>query len=128
VVLVDDHPGVLVAFGRMLQPYCDVIASVSSGTDAVEVALRLRPDVMVVDLMMPEVDGLEVCRRVKRTLPGIDIIIVTAFDDACVRSVAIRQGASAFVSKSWASATLGQTIQRLATDKLATRIEHPLAG
>src|SRR3954467_7257057 len=75
VVLVDDYPQVLDALGRLLRTYCDVVASVSSGSEAVEAVSRLRPDVLVADLMMPDMDGLEVCRRVKGLVPEIAVII-----------------------------------------------------
>jgi DNA-binding NarL/FixJ family response regulator len=113
VVLVDDHPMVLDALGRMLQRHCEVIASVSSGCEAVEAVRTLRPDILVADLMMPGIDGLEVCRRVKRVAPETAVIIITASDDAAVRTAALRDGASAFVPKHLAAQTLGCTIERV---------------
>jgi DNA-binding NarL/FixJ family response regulator len=104
---------VLTAFGRMLQPSCDVVATVPNGCDAVEAVGRLRPDVLVVDLMMPDLDGLEVCRRVKRTAPDTEVVIVTAFDDTHVQSIALESGASAYVPKHSAAGTLERTIHSL---------------
>ena len=117
VVLADDHPSVLAAFARMLQSSCDVVASACNGFAAVEATSRLRPDVLVVDLIMPDLDGLEVCRRVKRTAPEIDVIIVTAFDDALVENVALRDGAAAFVPKHNVTKVLMATIQRILADR-----------
>jgi DNA-binding NarL/FixJ family response regulator len=113
VVLVDDHPPVLAALGRMLRESCDVVASVSSGSEAIEAVSRLRPDILVADLMMPGIDGLEVCRRVKRLVPETAVVIITASDDTAVRAAALRDGASAFVPKHLAAETLGRTIARL---------------
>jgi DNA-binding NarL/FixJ family response regulator len=113
VVIADDHPSVLVAFARMLQRCCDVVASVPNGQGAIDAADKLRPDILLVDLMLPDLDGLEVCRRVKQNAPDIDIIIVTAFDDPRVREVAMQDGASAFVAKHSAAASLEPTIQRI---------------
>ena len=113
VVLVDDFPQVLAAIGRLLQTYCDVIASVSNGCEAVEAVSRLRPDVLVADLMMPDIDGLEVCRRVKRLTPETAVIILSASDDPAVRAAALRDGASAFISKHLMAETLGRTIERV---------------
>src|SRR5215468_1052588 len=98
-MLVDDHQSVLMAFRRLLQLSCDVVACVSNGRAAVEAAEREKPDVIVVDLMMPDIDGLEVCRRVKQVSPETDVVIVTAFDDEHVHGVALQVGASAFVAK-----------------------------
>jgi DNA-binding NarL/FixJ family response regulator len=113
IVLADDHPAVLVAFARLLQQSCDVVASVSNGTDAIQAVTTLKPDVLVVDLMMPDVDGLEVCRRVIQLVPETDVVIVTAFDDAQVREIALRDGATAFVAKSVASERLEDTVLKI---------------
>ena len=113
VVVADDHPSVLVALGRLLQPSCDVVASVATGKEAIDAAGRLKPDVLIVDLMMPDLDGLEVCRIVKQESPGTAVVIITAFDDPHVRTVAIQKGASAFVAKHTVASTLEQTIRRL---------------
>jgi len=124
VVIADDHPSVLAAFRRLLEPCCDVVATVPNGQGAVEAVERLRPDVLVVDLMMPDLDGLEVCRRVRRAAPATAVVIVTAFDDTHVRTVATEVGASAFVPKHSAATTLEQTVQRIFAEQRAVR-ERP---
>src|SRR5688572_15547659 len=93
VVLADDYPPVLDALGRMLRVSCDVVASVSSGCEAVEAVCRLSPDVLVADLMMQDIDGLEVCRRVKRLMPETVVVIITASDETAIRAAALRDGA-----------------------------------
>jgi two-component system response regulator MprA len=113
VVVAEDHPSVRIAFDRLLKSCCEVVASVSRGCEAVEAVLGLRPDVLVVDLMMPDIDGLEVCRRVKQAAPETDVIIVTAFDDSRIRVTALREGASAFVAKAVAATSLEHTIRRV---------------
>jgi DNA-binding NarL/FixJ family response regulator len=119
VVLADDHPSVLVAFGRLLRPSCEVVASVADGNAAIEAVGALRPDILVVDLMMPDLDGLEVCRKIKQITPETDVIIVTACDDTDVEAVAMRDGASAFVPKYSAPTMLERTIQRIVADRRA---------
>ncbi len=116
IVLADDHPSVLAAFGRLLSPDCDVVASVPNGRGAIDAVNALRPDVLVVDLMMPDLDGLEVCRQVKQSAPDTHVIIVTAYDDSDVRTIALQEGASAFVPKWAAPSTLESLIQRLVAD------------
>src|SRR5262245_38366517 len=110
VVLADDHEAVRVAFGRVLETFCDVVAKVPNGTEAVGAVTRLRPDILVVDLMLPDLDGVEVCRRVKRLAPGTCVVIITAFDDEQVEKAASRVGVSAFVEKYSAVSTLKPTI------------------
>lgn len=111
------------AFARMLAQSCDVVASVSNGSDAIDAVARLTPDVLVVDLMMSDLDGLAVCRRVKEQTPDTDVVIVTAFDDAHVRSVALQEGASAFVPKHSAAEALEPTIGRIFSARHV--IPHP---
>jgi DNA-binding NarL/FixJ family response regulator len=73
--------------------------------------------VLVVDLMMPDLDGLEVCRIVRRTAPETHVIIVTAYDDSEVHSLALQVGAAAFVPKHSAATTLRHTIRRVCADQ-----------
>ena len=113
VVLADDYPPVLAALARMLQESCDVIASVPSGREAVDAVQRLRPDVLVADLMMVDLDGLEVCRQVRKLVPQTAVIIITASDDAAVRAAARRDGAAAFVPKHVATEMLSRTIEQV---------------
>ena len=117
VALADDHPAVLAALGRLLEASCDVVASVPNGAQAIEAAATLRPDVLVVDLMMPDVDGLEVCRTVRQVSPETAVIIVSAFDDAQVRRIAVQNGAIDLLPKSLVSDRLEQTIARIFTER-----------
>ena len=119
IVLADDHPHVLGAFGRLLGFSCEVVRSVSNGHDAIEAVVTLRPDVLVADLMMPDMDGLEVCRRVKHAAPETAVVIVTAFGDAKMQKVALEAGASAFIPKHEAADTLEGTVQQIFAEKQA---------
>jgi DNA-binding NarL/FixJ family response regulator len=67
--------------------------------------------------MLPDVDGLHVCRSVKQTSPKTDVIIVTAFDDEHVQTVAMKDGASAFMPKHSAASTLENTILRIFAER-----------
>ena len=117
VVLADDHPHVLGAFDRLLGFSCEVVGSVPNGHDAIEAVLTLRPDVLVADLMMPDVNGLELCRRVKHAAPETAVVIVTAFDDAGIQKVALEAGASALIPKHAAADTLEHTVLQIFAEK-----------
>ena len=121
VVIADDHPSVRLGFSRLLQPACEVVACVASGQEGVAAVERLHPDVLVVDLMMGDIDGLEVCRRVRRVAADTDIIIVTAFDDERVHKVALQNGATAYVAKHSAASSLEPTIHRIVTARRQAR-------
>ena len=125
IVLADDHPHVLAAVGRLLQLSCDVVVSVANGHDAIEAVSRVRPDVLVVDLIMPDLDGVEICRRVKHAAPNTDVVIMTAVDDEHIQAVAIQHGASAFVPKHAVASTLERTILELFAEKQDVRPARP---
>ena len=113
ILLADDYPRLLVALQRSLDGSCDVVGSVSSGFEAIDAAARLRPDVVVLDLTLPDVSGLEACRQIKLAAPEIIIVLLTATDDMDVQASAFRLGASAFVVKHMAAGHLEATILRL---------------
>jgi DNA-binding NarL/FixJ family response regulator len=99
VLLADDHPGMLSALNRLLQLAFTVVGTVRTGGEAVESAARLQPDVLVVDLMLPDMTGIEVCRRVMASARPPRIIMLTAADDPVIARKALESGACAFVLK-----------------------------
>ena len=112
VLLADDHAGMLSALQRMLEPSCDVVGLVMDGRALLEAVGRYQPDVIVLDVTMPEVDGLEACRQIMVAAPNTRIVFLTADDDAAVRQRALSLGASAFVLKYRAWEQLLPAIQR----------------
>jgi DNA-binding NarL/FixJ family response regulator len=113
VVLADDFPPLLVALRRLLEPGCDVVGSSSSGHDAVATVMDLKPDVIVLDVRMHDLNGLEACRQIRQLSPDTSVILMTAADDADLRTRAFQVGASAFVAKGSVADELERTIQRV---------------
>jgi DNA-binding NarL/FixJ family response regulator len=112
VLLADDYEGLIVAWRRLLEPSCDVVGSVRDGRALFETALALEPDVVVVDLAMPGMNGLDACRSIKSALPTTKIVLVTTGGDEHIARAAFRAGASAFVLKYAAAQDLAVAIQR----------------
>ena len=106
VLLADDHELLLGAFEKLLAAECDVVGQVSNGRSLVEEAARLKPDVMVVDIGMPLLNGLDAGRQVKQILPEVRLVYLTMLEDADVAAEAFRAGASAYLSKRSASSEL----------------------
>lgn len=98
VLLVDDHPSLLKALTRLVGQACDVVGACRTGTEALEAAGRLRPDVMVVDVHLPDVDGLDVCRIAAATA-RTGVVILTGADDPAIARQAREAGATAVVLK-----------------------------
>ena len=103
VLLVDDHPGIVQALGRVLSPACDVVGVVADGREVADAAARLEPVVIVMDLNLPNISGLEVCRQIAPNNPRVKIIVVTALADDAIRDQALAAGASGFFHKAAAS-------------------------
>lgn len=111
IVLADDYPPLLVAWRRLLQPLYDVVGEASDGRALLETVVALEPDVIVVDLTMPELNGLDGCRALKRAISQTKIVLVTAAADPRVVPAAFHAGASAFVRKESAGYDLLTAIQ-----------------
>ena len=116
VLLADDYPDMLKAVGRLLALDCEIVGSVGDGSTLLETAQRLRPDVIVLDVNLPNVRSLDVCRALTSANLGIKVVMFTALDDPNVRKAYLEAGASAFVSK-LASTDLLPTIRRVCADR-----------
>ena len=100
VLLADDHPLLRAAIGRHLATDgYEVVGNVENGARLLDEAIRLEPDIIVVDLYMPGLNGLEACRELTRRLARTRIIVISAEDDADIKRVVLAAGAFAFVEK-----------------------------
>ena len=117
VLLADDYPDMVKAISRVLSLDCEVVGTVADGSALLEAAGRLQPDVIVLDLSLPNVHGLEACRQITQVHPEIRVIMFTALNDPDVRQRAFEVGASAFVSKLAGNGDLLSTIKRLCVDR-----------
>ena len=115
VLLADDYDGLLEAWRRLLEPRYDVVGAVRDGHALLEAAVALEPDVVVADLAMPGMNGLDACRTIKHSLPNTKVVVVTAGGDESVARVAFGAGASAFVLKYAAADDLPIAIERALT-------------
>ena len=101
ILIVEDHTMVREGLRMMLklEPDMEVVGEASDGREAVAMAMDLSPDVVLMDIAMPELNGLEATRQLRKALPSTRIIILTAHcDDAYVKS-AVESGASGFLLK-----------------------------
>jgi DNA-binding NarL/FixJ family response regulator len=115
VLVADDHPDVTKAVCRLLALDCEIVGTVADGGALLEAVQRLEPDVVVLDVNLPSVHGLEACRQLKQMNPAMKVIVFSAMSEAELSEALIAAGASAFVSK-LASEDLPATIRRLCAD------------
>ncbi|MGE3776746.1 MAG: response regulator, partial [Pirellulaceae bacterium] len=110
VILADDHRMLREAFAQILEPKCEVIDSVGDGRSLLASAAARKPDVVVLDIAMPHLNGLEAGRELKRTMPEIKIIYLTINEDPDVAAEAVRGGAACYLLKNSAASELLQAI------------------
>jgi DNA-binding response OmpR family regulator len=115
ILIVDDDVQVTVLLGKLLTMEGYQITAVNESTKAHETASSVRPDLILLDLMMPEPDGFKLCRMLRADphFMFTPIIIVTALDDNDSRVVAFGAGANDYITKPFHSSELVQRIKKL---------------
>jgi DNA-binding NarL/FixJ family response regulator len=126
VLLADDHRLLREAFAQLLEPGCEVVGAVADGRALLAAAAELRPDIVVLDIAMPLLNGLDAARQLKRSLPDIKLIFLTVSEDADLAAEAFQVGASGYLLKNSAASELFQAIREVAQGRsyvtpLATR-------
>jgi NarL family two-component system response regulator LiaR len=96
-----------------------VIAEASDGREAIELALYYRPDVVVMDMVMPAVDGVAATREIVRAAPDVRVVMLTCSDDQHLGLMTLRAGASGFLSKSMDLAALPRTLRAVRAGECA---------
>jgi two-component system response regulator NreC len=115
IVLAEDHQIVRQGLRALLEsePGLHIVGEAADGVEAAQLAERLQPDVMVVDLMMPGLNGLEVTQLVGERAPQTQIIILSAFDNEAYVTEALGSGAAGYVLKKSSAADLVQAVHEV---------------
>jgi DNA-binding NarL/FixJ family response regulator len=113
VLLVDDHALLLDAFERLLSGFCEIVGKVSDGLQAIAAAEKLKPDIVILDIGMPVLNGLESGREIHRRLPDLKLLFLTMNEDADMAAEAFRAGASGYLLKRSAASELLRAIQEI---------------
>ncbi len=102
LLLVDDHTVFREGIGALLDLEDDmqVVGGTSRGEEALRLAIDLQPDVVLLDIAMPDMDGIEICRQIKRSLPHTAVLVLSASDSEEEVTAALTAGASGYVVKS----------------------------
>jgi DNA-binding NarL/FixJ family response regulator len=103
ILLADDHDGVRAALSRLIRRSSDdwdICGEAGNGRSAVEKAIALRPDLVVLDLLMPQLDGISAARKIHSVLPDMPIVLATLFPSAALAASARDAGIQAVVQKS----------------------------
>jgi DNA-binding NarL/FixJ family response regulator len=127
ILLVDDHPIVRQGLKTILEGHTDweVVGEASDGAEAIEKARNLNPDVMVLDVTMPIMNGLEACRVLRRQAPGLEILFVTQHDSPQMMREAMDAGARGYVVKSNAARDLLEAVEAVSQHRVFTALNGP---
>src|ERR671913_1878195 len=112
ILLADDHRLLREAFAQLLEPGCDVVAAVSDGRALLAAARELHPDIVVLDIAMPLLNGLDAARQLKRLMPDVKLIFLTVSEDPDLAAEAFRAGASGYLLKNSAASELFKAIRK----------------
>ena len=127
VLLVDDHAvvrqGLRLFLG--LDPSLDIVGEASNGAEAVEAAIRLQPDVVLMDLLMPVMDGIAATAEIRRCCPGTEVIALTSTLEESKVNGAVAAGATSYLLKDASSDLLNEAIHAAARGEVRL---HPQAA
>jgi len=120
VLLVDDNPTFLNIVQRFLhnEEEINVIGAVENGKEALALVHKLRPDVVLIDLAMPQISGMETILRLRAAWPKMGVIALTLLDTSGYRQAALTAGADAFVAKDTLNTDLIPTIEEVVAAKI----------
>ena len=111
VLLADDHSLIIKGITGLLESRYEVVGAVENGRDLVDACLRLQPDIVVLDVSMPILNGIDAGREIKKALPSTKLVFLSMHSNAVYLRKALEAGASAYVLKSGASEELLAAIE-----------------
>jgi DNA-binding NarL/FixJ family response regulator len=113
VLLADDHEILLDGLKSVLEPQYEVVGIALDGRALLEAAAKLQPDIIVLDIAMPELNGLDAARQIRQSMPKVKLIFLTVNKDPYIVKEAFRAGASAFLLKQSAALELTEAIRQV---------------
>jgi DNA-binding NarL/FixJ family response regulator len=117
VLIADDHPLFRMGLAHALRARgFDVVAEAENGRNAVDLARTLRPELAVLDVRMPEMDGVEACRALRAEAQAPHVVMLTTFDEPALVAAAAEAGATAYLSKETDPHRLAETLMRIAAE------------
>lgn len=118
LLLADDHTVVVEGLRRLLEPEFDIVGTVPDGQALLKAAQELHPDVVLLDISMPLLNGIEAAHHLRRTVPRTKLVFLTMHSDADYVAEAIRSGASGYVLKKSAASELVAAIREALKGRL----------
>lgn len=113
ILVADDHALLVEAFVKLLEPKYDVVGTAADGRELLIEAERLNPDIILLDLSMPKLNGLDAAHQIKQKRPDAKLIFLTVNEDPGLVAEAFRLGASGYLLKNSAASELFQAIEEV---------------
>jgi DNA-binding NarL/FixJ family response regulator len=116
VLICDDEPSLrtLLGIALGLEPDLEVVATAADGVEAVELAEQVRPDVVLLDLVMPRMDGLETLSELRKVAPAARVVVLSGLPESLMAKAVRDLGAAEFIEKGSDPATIAATIRQTA--------------
>ena len=99
ILIADDNPGMRGMIRGIVSSFCDEVVECGDGQEAIQVCHAQRPDIVLMDIMMPRMNGIDAAREILSTFPETRIIMVTDYGDQELKELASRVGALGYVEK-----------------------------
>lgn len=113
IILADDHTMLLDALKSLVEPEFEVVAVCSDGRELIDAAMKLKPSVIVLDISMPNMNGLNAGQRLKQSLPAVKLVYLTMNQDPDLAAEAFRLGASGYLLKTSAGSELIRALREV---------------
>jgi len=128
VLIADDHSILLAGLCKLIEDRCEVVGMVEDGRALVEAAEHLQPDLILLDISMPFLNGLDAARQIKKLLPDAKLLFLTMHSSATYATEALRAGANGYLLKQSAASELPQAIEAVLKGQtyLAPAITKPI--
>jgi len=117
ILLADDHVLLLEAFSKLLEPKYDVVGTATDGRKMLSMVQKLKPDVVLLDIAMPNLNGFDAGEKLKKLLPEIKIVFLTVNEDPEMVTEAFRIGANGYLLKNSAASELFQALDAVLNSK-----------
>jgi len=130
IFLADDHSLLLDAFSKLLEPKYDIVGTATDGRMMLKMVSKLAPDLVLMDIAMPNLNGFDAGEKLKKILPDVKLVFLTVNEDPDMVTEAFRIGASGYLLKSSAASELFQAIDAVLNSKnyVSPKIAESMAG
>jgi len=118
ILLADDHTLTLEGIRAVLEPHHEVVGAVADGRALVEAALRLKPELVILDITMPLLNGIDAAVQIRKSLPGVKLLFITMHVNPAYLEAALNAGGTGYVLKSAAREELLDAIERVLSGRI----------